>query len=322
MDPEIEKIIKEQMKKLPKEVRDIIANPTLSEKISAIGRENGLNEEQIGTLGTETYLALLGLVPLDEYEKILREKLPKDSIEILILDINESILKNIWPQLIDVYYEEKEPTTLKEEKIDQELDARLKDLPRNIQEAIVGSNYYGKLYGIAKENNLSVAQTGALEECTTDAVLGAITQGEFAESIKKRTGVPTEVSNKIANDISEKILKEIRGKIMTGGGEGRKIFESAGIHINGDAVINEVAKPKMAPLPRPDLKLPELSGKVTPAPLSPTPVNPNILNQKFSDTFKMNSIKTEHTPDNTSKTPSIPQKAYPKNADPYRLPPE
>jgi len=47
---------------------------------------------------------------------------------------------------------------------------------------------------------------------------------------------------------------------------------------------------------------------------------PSILAQKLSTTVSMPPVKTEHSLENLTKT--APPVSYPKNADPYRLPPE
>lgn len=106
MDPEIEKIIKEQMKKLPEEIRNIFTDPTLGDKILEIGRKNGIiNIEQLGTFQIETNLVMLGLVHPDEYPDELKNQLnlSDEIINNIVNDVNTQILSGIREKLKEVY---------------------------------------------------------------------------------------------------------------------------------------------------------------------------------------------------------------------------
>ncbi len=105
MDPETEKIIKKQIEKLPLEIRSLIANHVLENKISNIGKRNGLSEEQIGTLQVETNLIILGLVPTDEYQNELKDHLKIDSLKLdtVIADMGKEILDGIQEKLNEIY---------------------------------------------------------------------------------------------------------------------------------------------------------------------------------------------------------------------------
>ena len=105
MDPETEKIIKKQIEKLPVEVRSIIADPKLGDKISNIGKKNGLNTEQIGVLQVETYLVMLGLMHIDEYTNQLKESLKIDYLKLdnILTDMDNSILGEIQDKINETY---------------------------------------------------------------------------------------------------------------------------------------------------------------------------------------------------------------------------
>ncbi len=105
MDPETEKIIKEQMGKLPEEVRRLFTDPELGDKIINIGKKNGLNIEQLGILQTETNLVMLGLVHPDEYSGELKNRLDIDPVKAnnITNDVNSEILSGILVKLKEVY---------------------------------------------------------------------------------------------------------------------------------------------------------------------------------------------------------------------------
>ncbi|MFA6353972.1 MAG: hypothetical protein WCW93_03515 [Candidatus Paceibacterota bacterium] len=118
MDPETEKIIKEQMEKLPDEIKKIFTDPELGNKIINIGRKNGLNIEQLGIFQTETYLVMLGLVHPDEYQTELKDRLKinNEKANTITKDVNEQMLSKIFDQLKKIYEEDED---LKDENMEK-----------------------------------------------------------------------------------------------------------------------------------------------------------------------------------------------------------
>src|ERR1035437_7494427 len=108
MDSETEKIIKEQMEKLPPEVKELFTDPELGNKIINIGKKNGINNiEQLGLFQTETYLVMLGLVHPDEYQNELKDRLNinDEKANIITKDVNEQMLSKILEKLKETYKE-------------------------------------------------------------------------------------------------------------------------------------------------------------------------------------------------------------------------
>jgi hypothetical protein len=97
MDPEIEKILRDQMEKLPANLVDLFTSNDLYEKIKNIGIKNKLNNEQSRALETEIYLIILGLENEDGLIDNLTENLPIEvSIAISISrDVDQLILDEI-----------------------------------------------------------------------------------------------------------------------------------------------------------------------------------------------------------------------------------
>ncbi|MEK7105960.1 MAG: hypothetical protein AAB895_01205, partial [Patescibacteria group bacterium] len=159
--------------KLPPDVQTVFSSMKWMESLQDISKKYNLNEEQIQTLGTETTLVLLGIISLDEYERVLNNELRVEASLLLkmVKEIEESIIKSIRPQLNKVY--EIHVESLIEEKYGgvEKLDERFEKLPKEVQEAISESNYQSTLYKIAEKYKLSISQMGALEEATTKVML-------------------------------------------------------------------------------------------------------------------------------------------------------
>ena len=69
---DIEQIIKEQLTKLPDDVKKAISSVDLRDKIKKIAEKNRLHIDQAGDLETETVLVMLGLEPTDDYKRNIK----------------------------------------------------------------------------------------------------------------------------------------------------------------------------------------------------------------------------------------------------------
>ncbi len=310
--------------KLPPQAQEVFSKMEWLEKLQGVSRVYALSDEQMETLGTETTLVLLGIVNLDEYEKILNQELhlPRLTLDKIVEEINRSILTPIRPDLETAFTANASANTPEQIELGTKLDERFAKLSKDAQEAVTSTNYYGELYAIAEENNLSIAQMGMLEECVTRVVIGEENGDKLESALQARVGVSAEQARKLANEINEKILKEVR-KIMMGNGSSiveplkeDKILEAAGIKIvEPGETLTPAPKPAPQVMPegKVDLTIPEL-----PAPLNapaPAPAPTPVLAQKFAGSFKIESKKTEH-----NIIPPI--NSYPKGEDPYRIKPE
>lgn len=71
MDNTAAQQIQQRLAELPADVRAAITAADLEDKIRAIGAQNSLHIDQIGELGDETLLAMLGFSPLESFAKRL-----------------------------------------------------------------------------------------------------------------------------------------------------------------------------------------------------------------------------------------------------------
>ena len=320
--------------KLPKEAQEYFAGQTWLETLREIAQKYSLNEEQIQTLGTETTLVLLGIIHIDEFEANIRREIPipRKNLEDILIGINNSILRNVRSQIEETFRknktEEEAPV-----KIEGGLDEELTRLPQNLQEAIKKSDYKTALYAVSKEHSLNVEQMSSLEDAVLDVLAGRIKARDFGDVLKDQLGLRDERGDALIASVNEKILKKIRENMVAGTtGENAQIHkdEIAVLHQAGIKIIEPGTKPqtsipkRIEPKPvevkKPDLSLPELSAPV----INRTSITPAMLKEKFANTFKIESIKTRHDLGNVPPAAPRPQipKAYPKGADPYRLPPD
>jgi hypothetical protein len=94
---DIEQKIEARMAELPEDVRNAINDGGLDEKVRAIGQKFNLHIDQIGALGDEVMLALLGFTPLAAFAGELATQLSLDPVlaQTIVAEINSSIFLSI-----------------------------------------------------------------------------------------------------------------------------------------------------------------------------------------------------------------------------------
>jgi len=313
MNPEeLQKNISLYYSKLSPEVQKVFSDMEWLETIKRIALEYKLNDKQVETLGTETTLVLLGVIHPNDYEKIVQNELElsDETTRGVFSEIDSLILNPIRAKLIDAFHINNDTEGEGEEKLDE----RFRQLPEEIQNAIISSNYHEVLYGIAELQKLTVEQITTLEKLTTNTILGIIPPNKFEDSVQAELKLASERTKIIVNNINEQILKKIRKEVITPPGanannmvtktiindDEMKVLHEAGIKINS-----------------PDLKTPELPAGPKPAPI------PSVAN-KLAASFQTPAVTTAHVLDNLSKPASVtpPPAAYPPKADPYRINPD
>jgi hypothetical protein len=97
MQTEVLQQIQKRLAELPADVQAAIQSAELEEHIKAIGAKNNLHIDQIGELGDETLLAMLGFSPLENFSKRLSDALhlELDAAERLAADVNTEVFGTI-----------------------------------------------------------------------------------------------------------------------------------------------------------------------------------------------------------------------------------
>ncbi len=101
MDDETQKIIKDQMKLLPKDVKEAIVSVDYKTKLQEITKRQRLLIDQAARLEMETTLVMIGLEPLPDYiANIQREMgLSETRAKEVALDVSDNIFKPIRESL-------------------------------------------------------------------------------------------------------------------------------------------------------------------------------------------------------------------------------
>jgi hypothetical protein len=110
-DKDVEKEIKEKFDSLPKEVQEVIMSSNYEQTLIEIGQKFKLTVGQLDILARETTFALMGIIPLDDFEDGLTYELDIEKKEVLeiLKDVNEKVFLNIREllKLINIKDEEK-----------------------------------------------------------------------------------------------------------------------------------------------------------------------------------------------------------------------
>jgi hypothetical protein len=101
---ETQKIISEQLAKLPKSIKDAISSIDLEDKIKKIANKNMLHIDQAGDLINETIFVMLGLEPTSDYKENIRRELniSRDRAQAITADIDKEIFVSIREVLKDI----------------------------------------------------------------------------------------------------------------------------------------------------------------------------------------------------------------------------
>jgi hypothetical protein len=224
----------------------------------------------------------------------------------------------------------------------EEIQKKFDSLPEDLKWAIMAANVDDNIIEIGQMQGLNVEQMGQLSLETHMVMFGFTHPDKFEESVRNSMKLGDEKTRLIVNAVNEKILKEIKDKMMQmydnkpeesekqeklpqTSEEDSNVLNSHGIEII----------PEKKELNSPLEEYPSGGGGIsTPSSKLATPQEGNnthtVLEQKLSGSFQNSTVKTEHTLNNLTKmneppiseTPKPAPSAYPPKGDPYRLPPE
>jgi len=200
----------------------------------------------------------------------------------------------------------------------EEIQKKFDSLPEDLKWAIMAANVDDNIIEIGQMQGLNVEQMGQLSLETHMVMFGFTHPDKFEESVKNSMRLGDEKTHAIISAVNEKILKEIREKMM---------------QLYADKPKESEKQEKLPQTSEEDANVLNSHGiEIIPGKLELNKgeeVRP-ILEQKLSGSFQNSTVKTEHTLNNLTKmneppiseTPKPAPSAYPPKGDPYRLPPE
>lgn len=229
-----------------------------------------------------------------------------------------------------------------EENFQQKIEARLAELPTQVQEAIASSDFEEKIRTICRAHNLHVDQMQAVADETTLAMLGFIDMDSLASGLEEQAHLPREQAKTVAAAITHEVFMPIR-ESMKAWAANRKEKEAS-----MPAPATDTAPVHAKEAPTPSVMMPSSSAPVVPPiPVSiqtpsaiPNPAPSPILAPKpavLPNLGAAEAILSEKkvTPPAAAPTPTAPttpaanpvskvDPAQPQNykADPYREPVE
>lgn len=204
-------------------------------------------------------------------------------------------------------------------------------LPKEIQEVILSSNYEETLLEIGKQYNLNVEQLGILEREATLVMMGLTPTKNFEAELTHELNLDKTKGAQIVKDINEKIFLKIRSllKLMnTPIGEEPSLEEMEENQIPVSTEEGKKPASTESSLGGDDTKILNSAGiQIIPASPAGGPADNEkeekfkkdmdaILTKKLSTSVQNPMVRTEHTLDNITKSPSATASAMPKPAIP------
>ncbi|MDQ5883293.1 MAG: hypothetical protein QG654_206 [Patescibacteria group bacterium] len=106
MDDNQKKLIADQMKKIPTEVREAILSSDWERTIFNIGREHKMHIDDIDTLSVETILTMIGLEHPKDYPENIQKRigLSDDDLMNIVDQVNERLFSKIR-EALRIHYE-------------------------------------------------------------------------------------------------------------------------------------------------------------------------------------------------------------------------
>jgi len=215
MNPETEKIIKNQLEILPEEIRSFFADPKINEQILEIGKTYNFDAEKLEVLQTETTLLILGLTNPDNYPSELKNRLKinDETSNDLVKKVIAFISIEKMEKLKEIYKKTEDENRKKENRIIEKIKGELNLLPKEKQEAINNFEWEKISAEIGKNHNLSEEEKSALKIEVALVLVELEYKGFLELNIEDNVGVKEDESKKISKELSEKIFKPIAEKL-------------------------------------------------------------------------------------------------------------
>ncbi len=209
---QLQQQIAEYYSKLPAGAQATFSSMKWMDTLQTICKKYTLSNEQIQTLGTETTLVLLGIVPIEQYvENLMKEVvLPADSMTKMIGEIEDTVLRDVRPELEQAYKSNLSEIEELNKQTEVSSDPKFASLPLELQSAIAESDYQKKLYDIGTKYKLQVEKMGKLEELTIRFIKGEVTPSQYENSLALELDLEAEKARAMATEVNSSILQNIR----------------------------------------------------------------------------------------------------------------
>jgi len=123
------------------------------------------------------------------------------------------------------------------------IEDQMKNLPKDVLEAIISVDYKTKLQEVTKRQRLLIDQAGKLEMETTLVMIGLEPLADYVGNIQREMAVSEARAREIAIDVSDNIFKPIRTSLETINKSLNETPEVIEPDLNRDQILNEIENP-------------------------------------------------------------------------------
>lgn len=175
-----------------------------------------------------------------------------------------------------------------EEDIQKQIEARLAELPKDIQEAVLSTDLSSRIQAIGAKYQLHVDQIGILEEEVMMVMLGFSNPATFAEQLVEALQITPDVAGQLAQDIAGAIFLPIRESMQAfidSQPEQEELEKNSDRPQAPDLSTLEILPPKTLPeLPKAEVALSQPTAVTTP--LAPQPPAPQAPKKYSTDPYR------------------------------------
>ncbi len=243
MDEETQKIIEEQMKILPVDVKTAIISVDYKTKLEEITKRQRLMIDQAGKLEMETTLVMIGLEPLADYMDNIERELDVNNMRAkdIAMDVSEHIFKPIRESL------QKMNDDLEKETGDEEIIAEEKTggmgeevtFTNNNEENLNRDQILNEI-----ENPIPNRQATVIEEKIKEE---KVVTEEVANKIEIRPLQAIEIrENKELNTVPGEVVKDNVVNILETKMSGTTVTNKQNIEVKPEIKLPEITEKKVA----------------------------------------------------------------------------
>ncbi|MCX6752571.1 MAG: hypothetical protein NTZ87_03700 [Candidatus Nomurabacteria bacterium] len=202
-----------------------------------------------------------------------------------------------------------------------------RELPLETANAIDAIDWKTAVLELRSKYGYTFEQLGDLELETELLLCGLVSGKDYPKELENRLKISKMAANELVNEMNDLVFKKIREELIKNIERKKTFVKIEKNDVNDMKVLSSVGieivpeKLEIVGGEKPAENREDILKKIE----NPEPVQ-TILAQKLSGTVQIPAVKTDHSLENITKAGSTPlpqaPKAYPKNADPYRLAPE
>ncbi|OGI87275.1 hypothetical protein A2995_01195 [Candidatus Nomurabacteria bacterium RIFCSPLOWO2_01_FULL_33_24] len=126
-------------------------------------------------------------------------------------------------------------------QIAQAIKQRYDNMPEDIKQIIVSSDYQDGLVNISKKFKLNIEQLGVLEINTTMVLLGIINPNKLQEELEKELNINSEKTKGITKEINDQIFHKVKWSL-------EKIFNNSEDKISKESLIEKNKQKNQPPV--------------------------------------------------------------------------